>query len=114
MEINEEKAVEIASKVMKSYRVIADDGCLYDVYSNSECIDSAMAMAEWKDKQPISEQGGWHEEEPTEDGWYLVDTPDFPKNCFFIVAEWDNNAKHFYSEATDEPIDYEKWKLIEK
>lgn len=74
----------------------------------------ALRMAEWKDEQPISEQGGWHEEEPTVDGWYLVDTPDFPKNCYCVVAEWDNTAKHFYSEETDDPIDFCKWKLIEK
>ncbi len=104
MEINEKKAREIAFSLVESE---------YDT-AWTDCYCASLEMAEWKDEQPISEQGGWHEEEPTEDGWYLVDTPDFPKNCYFIVAEWDNDAKHFYSEATDEPIDYEKWKLIEK
>lgn len=56
----------------------------------------AIEIAEWKDEQPILELGGWHTEEPTEDGWYLVDTPNFPKNCRCVVAEWDSHAK-FYS-----------------
>lgn len=105
---NEEKAKQISNDYPMPPTFITNG----DVRVMME--NSALQMSEWKDEQPISEQGGWHEEEPTEDGWYLVDTPDFPKNCYFVVAEWDNNAKHFYSEATDEPIDYEKWKLVEK
>lgn len=114
---NSEKAKEIAEVNKVDY----SDEDVYDIYghvyeedSHAECFSSALAMAEWKDEQPIAEQEGWCEEEPTEDGWYLVDTPNFPKNCRFIVAEWDNDAKRFYSEASDSPIDYTKWKLIEK
>lgn len=111
---NAEKAKEIADVNKVNYPGEDIYGRMYEENSHAECFFSAIEMAKWKDQQPISEQEGWHEEEPTEDGWYLVDTPDFPKNCCFIVAEWDNDAKHFYSEASDEPIDYEKWKLIEK
>ncbi len=38
----------------KSYSVIADDECLYDVYSNSECIDSAMEMEKVEKKDTLS------------------------------------------------------------
>lgn len=50
---NKKKAVEIANTNMESYCVLFDDGCLYDVISNSECYDSAIEMAEWKDQQFI-------------------------------------------------------------
>lgn len=98
---NEEKAKELAKKWSTD-----------NAYNRATI--TAIEMAEWKDKQPINELGGWHTEEPTEDGWYLVDTPDFPKNCHCIVAEWDNDAKHFYSESSDFPVDFKKWKLIER
>ena len=82
--------------------------------TDAECYDSAIEIAQWKDEQPILELGGWHKEEPTEDGWYLIKSNDFPKNCECMVAEWDNDAKSFYSEASDEPVSYREWKLIEK
>lgn len=65
--------------------------------------------------QPISEQEGWidfNDEHPTKDGYYLVKTPDFYKNCEFIVAEWSNHAERFYEEAFDNPIEVKKYKLI--
>lgn len=71
-------------------------------------------MAELKDEQPILELGGWHKEKPTEDGWYLIKSNDFPKNCECMVAEWDNSAKSFYAESNDEPVSYHEWKLIER
>jgi len=82
--------------------------------SSVTAYNCAVAMGKAKDEQPILEQGGWHNEEPTEDGWYLIKSNDFPKNCECMVAEWDNNAKSFYSEASDEPVSYREWKLIEK
>lgn len=104
---NEEKAKEIVQGV------IHDRGCT-DVVTDRAIYNSAMTMAVWKDEQPIKESGGWHTEQPTEDGWYLVDTPDFPKNCHFVVAEWDNDAKNFYDEHSDYPIKFIGWKLIER
>lgn len=77
-------------------------------------VDALIEMANWKDEQSILELGGWHKEEPTEDGWYLIKSNDFPKNCECMVAEWDNDAKHFYSEASDFPVSYKEWKLIER
>ena len=65
--------------------------------------------------QPISEQEGWidfNSQHPTEDEYYLVETPDFYKNCEFIVAEWNNRAECFYEEAFDNPIEVRKYKLI--
>lgn len=94
---NEEKAKKITDKIF------------YDMAKNA-----AMEMAEFKDNQLIMESGGWHTEQPTEDGWYLVDTPDFPKNCHCVVAKWDNDAKNFYDEHSDSPIKFHRWKLIEK
>ena len=86
---------------------------------NQTCYNLAMAVAQAKDNEPVGEQpimeaGGWHTEQPTEDGWYLVDTPDFPKNCECVVTEWDNDAKNFYDESSDYPIKFRRWKLIER
>lgn len=104
---NEEKAKKITDRIFESG--FNTNRIFYDMAKNA-----AMEMAEWKDNQPIMESGGWHTEQPTENGWYLVDTPDFPKNCECVVAEWDNDAKHFYSESSDYPIEFRRWKLIEK
>lgn len=66
-------------------------------------------------QQPITEQGGWHTEPPTFDCFALLMTPAFPKNCHFVVAEWDNDAECFYSESFDFPIEkWDCWKLIQK
>lgn len=100
---NEEKAMDLST-----YFSNVSENSIEAAYN------SAIEMAEWKDKLPISELLGWHTEEPTEDGWYLVDTPNFPKRCGCIVAEWDNRVKSFYSEADDESINFNKWKLIER
>lgn len=113
---NEEKANEIARcDCQKHYKGF--DLCnTYKFHEKNYCGRKAAALEamEWKDKQPIKESGGWHTELPTEDGWYLVDTPDFPKNCHFVVAEWDNDAKNFYDEHSDYPIKFIGWKLIER
>ena len=100
---NKEKAKNISDEI--NCVGLSCEQCRYAI---------AIKMADWKDKQPILELEGWHTEEPTEDGWYLVFTPDFPKNCYCVVAEWDNDAKCFFSEASDYPIDFRKWKLIER
>lgn len=65
--------------------------------------------------QPISEQEGWIDfnvQHPTKDGYYLVKTPDFYKNCEFIVAEWSSHAERFYEEVFDKSIIVEKYKPI--
>ena len=104
---NKEKAIIIAKKNHQIY----DD--YYD--SMQECIESAIQMAEWKDEQAIASLGGWSSEEPNFDCFCLVKTPEFPKNCECVVAEWDNDAKCFYLESNDMPIEtWDKWKLIEK
>lgn len=48
----------------------------------------------------------WHTNEPNEDCFALVMTKEFPKNCYFVVAEWDNDAKAFYSESTDDALQH--------
>lgn len=100
---NEEKAKEICMNIVPPY-----------IDFINQNYKTAMEMAKFKDEQPIMEGDGWHTEQPTEDGWYLVDTPDFPKNCCCVVAEWDNDAKSFYDEHFELPIRFLRWKLIEK
>jgi hypothetical protein len=113
MKTNEEKAREIANNC--STEIIgAEVSDETYITTEPDCYDAALTMAKWKDEQPIMESDGWHTEEPTENGWYLVDTPDFPKNCECVVAEWDNDAKHFYDEHSDFPIKFNRWKLIER
>ena len=70
----------------------------------------AFEAIQWKDEQPIAELRGWHTKEPTIDCYVLLKT----KNREYIVAEWDNDAKCFYSETGDFPISWKKWKMIEK
>lgn len=98
---NEEKALE-----------------LFPDQTNMECLcqgvrEILVKMAEWKDEQNIVDLGGWQTEKPTIDCFCLVETKDFPKNCQYIVAEWDNDAKCFYSESSDMPISYTRYKIIE-
>jgi len=77
--------------------------------------ETLLDFAKEKDKRPILEQGGWHKEEPTKDCFVLLMTEKFPKNCFYIIAEWDNDAQCFYSEETDEPIEkWDYWKELEE
>ena len=104
---NEEKAKKITDRIFESG--FNTNRTFYDMAKNA-----AMEMAKFKDNQPIMESDGWHTEQSTEDGWYLVDTPDFPKNSECVVAEWDNDAKNFYDEHSDFPIKFHRWKLIEK
>ena len=48
---NEEKAVEIAHANKRCYTE-EELGCGFPIeYSDDECYDSAMEMAQWKDKQ---------------------------------------------------------------
>ena len=104
---NEEKA-----------KKIANDETLYgeDPDENSkieECYIAAMAMADFKDAQPISSVGGWHTEPPTEDGCYLAETFHIPyKNFHYIVAQYDTNAKAWYEEEFDNEIEIKRWKRI--
>jgi hypothetical protein len=87
---NEEKAIEIAKENAYEWR----DQEYGDVSSEEDCYESAMAMADFKDAQPISKLGCWHTEPPTEDGCYLAETFRIPyKNCHYIVAEYDTNAQ---------------------
>lgn len=69
--------------------------------------------AQWKDRQNIADLGGWQTEEPSIDCFCIVETDDFPKNCRYVVAEWDNDAKCFYSESGDSPISHTRYKIIE-
>lgn len=103
---NEEKAKEIAE----------DDNLYGDSENKSkieECYIAAMAMADFKDNQPISELGGWKTEPPTEDGCYLAETFRIPyKNCHYIVAEYDTNTKAWYDEAYENEIEIKRWEKI--
>lgn len=106
---NEEKAREIAKENAYEWR----DQEYGDVSSEEDCYESAMAMADFKDNQPISELGGWHTEPPTEDGCYLAETFRIPyKNCHYIVAEYDTNAQAWYDEAYENEIEIKRWKRI--
>lgn len=106
---NEEKAKEIAEKTHTVWR--DEEG--EDISSQDDCYDSAMAMASFKDTQPISELEGWHTEPPTEDGCYLAEATIIPyKNSEFLVAEYDTNAQCWYDEAFENPIEIERWKRI--
>lgn len=106
---NEEKAREIAKENAYEWR----DQEYGDVSSEEDCYESAMAMAYFKDNQPISELGGWHTEPPTEDGCYLAETFRIPyKNCHYIVAEYDTNAQTWYDEAYENEIEIKRWKRI--
>ena len=110
MKTNEEYAIDYAEN-MFPYDIGGDD-------SNNEkhelVREVAETTAQWKDEQPIVEQGGWHTENPTEDCFVLLETNEFPKNCRYIVAEWDDDAKCFYSESSDFPVkDWDRWKFID-
>lgn len=109
MKTNEEKAKEIAIENSHEWRD-QDYGL---ISTEGNCYDSAMAMADFKDNQPISELGGWHTEPPTEDGCYLAETFRIPyKNCQYIVAEYDSNANAWYDEAYEKEIEIKRWKKI--
>lgn len=82
-------------------------------YKEMSAYESAMKMEELKDHQNISDLGGWCTEEPTIDCLCLVDTKDVPKNCHYVVAEWNNDTKHFYSETAYTLISYDRYKIIE-
>lgn len=106
---NEEKATKIAKENAYVWR----DQEYGDVSSEKDCYDSAMAMADFKDNQPIYELGGWHTEPPTEDGCYLAEATIIPyKNTEFLVAEYDTNAQCWYDEAYEDPIEIKRWKKI--
>lgn len=106
---NEEKIQEICgcSKcVIHNHCEIGDLQCFHRPFLEE--------MAEWKDKQSIEDLGGWKTEPPTFDCYCLIETDDFPKNCRYIVAKWDDYAEHFYSESDDEPVSYKRYKIIHK
>jgi len=84
---------------------------------NLTAYNCALEVARRKDEEynikPISELGGWHTEPPTEDGCYLAETFRIPyKNCHYIVAEYDTNAKCWYDEAYENEIEIKRWKKI--
>lgn len=109
MKTNEEKAKEIAIENSREWR---DQDCGL-INTEEDCYDSAMAMADFKDTQPISELGGWHTEPPTEDGCYLAEATIIPyKNSDFLVAEYDTNAQCWYDEAYENEIEIKRWKRI--
>lgn len=101
---NEEKSIEIASS-----QPFCDGNDNY----REMALFGARKMAEFKDGQNIVDLGGWSTEEPTIDCFCLVESDDFPKNCRYVVAEWDNDAKCFYSESSDRPISCTRYKIIE-
>lgn len=106
---NEGKAREIAKENAYVWR----DQEYGDVSSEEDCYESAMAMADFKDNQPISELGGWHTEPPTDDCCYLVEATNIPyKNSKFLVAEYDTNAQCWYDEAFENSINIIRWKKI--
>jgi len=51
---------------------------------------------------------------PKNQGHYLVYCPNsFPKNCKWVVAEFYEDNKTFYSESSDEPlIDVTHWCIL--
>ena len=101
----------IASENTRSFNCPECDKYHFDC--TTDCRDSAIDALNAKDAQPISELGGWHTNQPTFDCFVLLMTPEFPKNCPFVIAEWDNDAKVFYSESFDYPIPvWDCWKLI--
>lgn len=81
--------------------------------NNLTAYNCALEVARRKDEELISELGGWHTEPPTEDGCYLVEATNIPyKNSEYLVAEYDTNAKCWYDEAFENPIDIIRWKKI--
>ena len=99
---NEQKAKEIAEYLNKPN----GSNCLVP------CHQAAMAMAKWKDSLPISELSGWSTDEPTDEGFYLVETDDFPKDSRYVVARWYSDNRKFYDEAFEDAITYIRWKKI--
>lgn len=105
-EIKTQKAKEIAGyKPDENPEIPMFQGQDGDKYA---CFESAMAMADFKDMQPISELGGWHTEPPTEDCMvllYMTET--------LTVSRWSSKNKKFYDNVYFEPIKHWlKWKLI--
>ena len=101
---NEQKAKEIAEENAYEWR---DQEC-GAVSSEEECYKSAMAMADFKDTQPISELGGWHTEPPTEDCKVLLCMSEFT----MAVAKWNSPNKMFYDEFQEPIKKWIKWKRI--
>lgn len=96
---NKEKAKEIADAIT----VMLED------YEN--CYAAAMAMASFKDAQPISELGGWHTEPPTIDCTVLL----YITEQTLTVSRWNSPNKMFYENVYvySKPIKkWIKWKLI--
>lgn len=104
---NEEKAKEIA--IEKSREWIDQE---YGKISTEEdCYKSAMAMADFKNAQPISELGGWHTELPTKDCTVLL----YITEQTLTVSRWNSPNKMFYDNVFvySKPIKkWIKWKLI--
>lgn len=107
---NEEKAQHIIG--CNRANCLACGGSL-SVQNGCAEFERIIAMADFKDTQPIFELGGWHTEPPTEDGCYLAETKYIAyKNSCFLVAEYDTNAQCWYDEAFENPIEIIRWKKI--
>ena len=74
-------------------------------------FERIMAMADFKDTQPISELGGWHTEPPTEDCTVLLLIQD-SYICIWEVATWNNDKRYFQSLHSNFITFWTKWKLI--
>lgn len=109
---NEKMACLLTSFDPVMYEMHKDEAEAIDE-QDKELYEIALDMAQLKDRQNIADLGGWQTEEPSIDCFCLVETDDFPKNCRYVVAEWDNDAKCFYSESSDSPISYTRYKIIE-
>jgi hypothetical protein len=67
-----------------------------------------LKMAEKKDAQPISEQGGWHKEKPKRDCWVILERI----QGYYDVAYWENTSKHFYYPNEEMAKNWRRWKLL--
>lgn len=101
---NEEKAREIAKENAYEWR----DQEYGDVSSEEDCYESAMAMADFKDNQPISELGGWHTEPPTKDCKVLLNITKYS----MTVATWSSPNNMFYDTEYEPIKKWTKWKKI--
>ena len=104
---NEDKVKEIANDLADCAK-----GKMNKLYVSTAAYAAAMKMYKWKDSLPLSELDGWSTDEPTEEGFYLVETDNFPKDCRYVVARWYSDNHEFYDEAFEETITYNRWKRI--
>lgn len=105
-EIKTQKAKEIAGyKPDENPEIPMFQGQDGDKYA---CFESVMAMADFKDMQPISELGGWQTEPPTKDCTVLL----YITEQTLTVSRWNSPNKMFYDEYLGPIKHWLKWKLI--